>query len=329
MTAGTKAAVTTETKVGVFVLASIAVMVFTLIYLVNAEFRGGGVHFRTYLRYAGGLEAGNDVLFAGITAGKVMAVRPWAQDPTRIEILLQLKRGIPVNEKSVAKLGSISLMSDPALMITPGSNAARRLAPGAVIPSEEALSIDDLEGEISTLAKNANTLVAQAQGELGGISTDTRKLLGNLNSITGPPNQKRIETLLEQTNGLVATERPKIDHIADQLLALTQHADAVMAKIGPVVDHADGAIQNANSSVGDLHQPLRNDLEELQSTLNEARSLLATMQVIVRANDHKLDDTVENLRIATENLDQLTDSLKQRPWSLIRVKQDKDRKVPQ
>jgi hypothetical protein len=53
------------------------------------------------------------------------------------------------------------------------------------------------------------------------------------------------------------------------------------------------------------------------------------MQVILRANDYKLDDTIENLRIATENLDQLTDSLKQRPWSLIRIKQDKDRKVPQ
>ena len=317
---------TTEAKVGIFVLASLALMAYTLIHLVNADFRGGGVPYRTYLSYAGGLEAGNDVLFAGITAGKVMAVRPWAQDPTRIEVLLQLKKEIPVNEKSVAKLGSISLMSDPALMITPGSNAARRLAPGAVIPSEEALSVDDLEGEISTLAKSANTLVTQAQGELGGISTDARKLLGNLNSITGPPNQKRIETLLEQTNGLVATERPKIDHIADQLLALTQHADAVMAKMGPVVDHADGAIQNANATVGDLRTK---DLAELQSTLKEARDVLATMQVILRANDYKLDDTFENLRIATENLDQLTDSLKQRPWSLVRIKQDKDRKVPQ
>jgi ABC-type transporter Mla subunit MlaD len=318
--------VTTEAKVGIFVLASLALMAYTLIHLVNAEFRGGGVPYRTYLSYAGGLEAGNDVLFAGITAGKVTAVRPSAADPTRIEILLQLKKEIPVNEKSVAKLGSISLMSDPALMITPGSNAARRLAPGTVIPSEEALSVADLEGEISALAKNANTLVTQAQGELGGISTDARNLLGNLNSITGPPNQKRIETLLEQTNGLVATERPKIDHIADQLLALTQHADAVMAKMGPVVDHADGALQNANATVGELRTK---DLAELQSTLKEARDVLATMQVILRANDSKLDDTVENLRIATENLDQLTDSLKQRPWSMIRVKQDKDRKVPQ
>ena len=320
---------TTEAKVGIFVLASLALMAYTLIHLVNAEFRGGGVRYRTYLRYAGGLEAGNDVLFAGIEAGKITAVRPSASDPTLIEIQLQLKKGIPVNEKSVAKLGSISLMSDPALMITTSSNTAPPLAPGATIPSEEAPSMDEIEAEVAGLAKNADSLVVQAKGEVGDISTDTRKLLANLNSITDRPNQERIETILKQTDGLLTDERPKIDHIADQLLALTQHADAVMAKIGPVVDHADGAIQNANSTVGDLHEPMRNDLAELQSTLSEARSLLSSLQVIVRANDSKLDDTIENLRTATDNLDQLTDSLKQRPWSLIRMKQDKDRKVPQ
>jgi len=50
--------------------------------------------------------------------------------------------------------------------------------------------------------------------------------------------------------------------------------------------------------------------------------------VLVRANDYKIDDTIENLRTATENLDQLTESVKQRPWSLIRVKQPEDRKMP-
>jgi hypothetical protein len=50
--------------------------------------------------------------------------------------------------------------------------------------------------------------------------------------------------------------------------------------------------------------------------------------VIVRANDYKIDDTIENLRTATENLDDLTESVKQRPWSLIRIRQPEDRKVP-
>jgi hypothetical protein len=52
------------------------------------------------------------------------------------------------------------------------------------------------------------------------------------------------------------------------------------------------------------------------------------MQVLVRANDYKIDDTIENLRTATENMDELTESVKQRPWSLVRIKQPKDKKVP-
>jgi hypothetical protein len=48
----------------------------------------------------------------------------------------------------------------------------------------------------------------------------------------------------------------------------------------------------------------------------------------VKANDYKIDDTIENLRTATENLDDLTESVKQRPWSMIRIKQPEDRKVP-
>ena len=315
---------TTEAKVGAFVLACLAVLTGTIIYLFN-ESHGKGLEYRTYLRYAGGLDAGSDVLFAGIEAGKIMVVRPWAADPTRIEILFKVKAGIPVNEKSVAKLGSTSLMSDPALEITTGSRTARRLAPGTTIPSEEAPSLDDITAKVATVADSANGLMTQAQGELKGLTTDARTVLANLNSVTGRPNQKQIETLLKQTNGLLADERPKIDHIADQLLALSQHADAVIGKAGPVVDHADGVIQNANGTV----EPLRKDLVELQNTLNEARSVLANMQVMMRANDYKIDDTIENLRIATDNLDQLTDSLKQRPWSLIRIKQTNDRKVPQ
>jgi hypothetical protein len=62
--------------------------------------------------------------------------------------------------------------------------------------------------------------------------------------------------------------------------------------------------------------------------LLQAKQLLADMQVVVRSNDYKIDDTIEHLRTTTENLDELTNSVKQRPWSLIRIKEPEDRKVP-
>ena len=88
-------------------------------------------------------------------------------------------------------------------------------------------------------------------------------------------------------------------------------------------------IQNVNDVVEDVREPIRMDLAEVQTTLQQAKNVLADMQGMVRANDFKIDDTVENLRVATHNLDQLTDQLKQRPWSLIRIKQPKERKLPE
>ncbi|HWC20492.1 MAG TPA: MlaD family protein [Terriglobales bacterium] len=306
---------TTEAKVGAFVLGCFGILAFTIIYLMSAQFSRDTVPYRTYLRYAGGLEPGASVLFGGINAGKVTSVRPWATDPTKIEILLEVKQGTPLNEKSVAKLGLVSIMNSASLSITTGSNDARRLPPGSSIQSQEAASLDEIAGKMSAVADNANGLVTQVKGELEGISGDARHLLANLNTVTGPANQQRIRAVLDNINGMIATESPKIDRISDQVIALTQHAD--------------DTIQNVNGTVADLREPIRKDLAELQQTLQQAKSLLSDMQVMVRANDYKIDDTVENLRVATDNLDQLTDSLKQRPWSMIRIRQPKERQVPQ
>jgi len=306
--------VTTQAKVGAFVLGCFSILAFTLIYLISGQFSGHTVPYRTYLRYAGGLEPGASVLFGGISVGKVTAVRPAASDPTKIEILIDVKQNTPVNEKSVAKLGLVSVMSGAALSITTGGNDARRLPPGSTIASQEAASLDEIAGKMAVVADNANSLITQARGELDGISGDARSLLANLNTVTGKPNQHKIQAVLDNVNEMLATERPKIDRLTDQLNALSQHAD--------------DTIQNVNGTVSDVREPIRKDLADLQSTLLQAKQLLSDMQVLVRANDYKIDDTIENLRTATQNLDELTESVKQRPWSLIRIKEPADRKVP-
>lgn len=306
---------TTEAKVGAFVIGSFAILAFTVIYLANAQFNGDTVPYQTYLRYAGGLEPGASVLFGGINVGKVTSVLPSTADPTKIEILMSVKQGTPLNQASVAKLGMTSVMSAASLSITTGSNDVKRLPPGSSIPSQEVASLDEIAGKMSTVADSANDFIVQTRGELEGISGDARSLLANLNTVTGPPTQRKVQTALDHLNSLLATEAPKIDRLSDHLITLSQDADQT--------------VQNVNGTVSDVREPVRKDLIDLQNTLHQAKQLLADMQVVVRANDYKIDDTVENLRVATENLDQLTDSLKQRPWSLIRIKQPKERAVPQ
>jgi len=319
----------TETKVGTFVIVCLLLLGVTVYYVGNEEWGRHLTPYKTYLRYAGGVAAGSEVLFGGIAAGRVTTVRAWSQDPTQIEILLEVKEGTPVNGKSVAKLGSVSLMSSPAISITTGAQEAPRLKAGQVIASQETVSIDDMTRKLSGIADSASDLIAQVQGELKGISGKAQTLLANLNEATGPRNRRQIAEILQEVNSMVVQQSPKIDRITDQVLLVSRDADLAIEKIGPLVDHTDATVANVNSTIDQLRDPIRQDLAQLQSTLEQAKSLIASVQTVVRGNDDNIRETIENLRVATENLDQLTNQVKQRPWSLVRIRQPKDRKVPQ
>jgi ABC-type transporter Mla subunit MlaD len=206
-----------EAKVGTFVIVCVLLLGVTVYYVGNEQWGSHLMPYKTYLRYAGGVAAGTEVLFGGISVGRVTDVHAWKEDPTLIEITLDVKEGTPVNDKSIARLGSVSLMSSPAISITTGAQDAQRLKPGQVIRSQESVSIDDMTRKLSGITDNAADLITQVQGELKGISGQAQTLLANLNEATGPTNRKQIAEILKEVNSMAAQESPKIDRITDQV----------------------------------------------------------------------------------------------------------------
>lgn len=319
----------TEAKVGALVVLSAVILCVTFYLVGNAQFGRPRTPYRTYLKYAGGLAPGTDVLFGGITVGKVTAVRPDANDPTRIEIKLEVKQDTPVNAKSLAKLGSVSLMSAPVVSITTGTNDAPRLQAGALIPSEEIISLDDMQREVAAIAQSAQALIASVQADVNNITADARQVLANVNDVTGETNRKHVAGILANTDAVIAKAQPRIDQITANVQTLTEDANRVTAKLGPTVDNVNATVSNANGTITVLRDRTQTDLVELQKTLIEARNLIGNLQVVVRTNQQNIDYTLENLRMATDHLNDLTESVNERPWSLIRIKQPADRKVPQ
>lgn len=319
----------TDAKVGVFVTASLLVFGSAIYYVRTAQTMRGQVPYRTYLRYAGGLAPGATVLFGGIKVGEVTAVRPASEDPTRIEIAFDVKAGTPMNKESIAQVGTVSIMSSPALSITTGSNNARRLRAGEVVPSQEIVSLEEITRRVAVVADSANALMATLGREVPILTGDARKVLANLNAISGPRNQKQIERLLTDLNALVSRESPKIAQITDRVSELAKHADSVVVSLEPVVANVDRTVTNVDNTVRTVRDPLTKDLAELERTLQQARMLLASVQNVVRDNEGDIGETVRNLRTTSENVRALSESLKQRPWSLIRTKQSPDRRVPE
>jgi ABC-type transporter Mla subunit MlaD len=311
----------TETKVGAFVVVSLLVLGATAYFIRTTQHVRGQAVYTTYFRYAGGIGAGTPVLFGGIRVGQVTAVRPAPADPTQIEVLFAVRPGTPVNDQCTVRVGSVSLMGSPALFVTTGSNDARRLDAGEVMRSQEAVSQDEIARRIATLSGTANDLLLDLRRELPPLAAEARAVLANLNQITGPRNQKQIDGVLAELNTILQRESPKIARITDRVAALAEHA-------GPLLSNLDATVTNANVTIDAIREPLTKDLAEMEKVLQDARALLASVQGVVRSNDAEVAETVRAVHAAAENLRAFTEILKQRPWNLVRTAQPPDRRVP-
>jgi phospholipid/cholesterol/gamma-HCH transport system substrate-binding protein len=319
----------TEAKVGAFVVAGLLVLIATAYFVSTTQNVRGQVVYMTYFRYAGGIAPGTPVLFGGIRVGQVTAVRPAPADPTQIEVRFAVRPGTPVNEQCTVRVGSVSLMSSPALFVTTGSNDARRLNAGEVMRSQEAVSQDEIARRVATLAATANDLLLDFKRELPTLATEARAVLANLNQITGPRNQKQIDGVLAELNTILHRESPKIARITDRVARLAEHADAVAVSAAPLLSNLDATVTNANATLDAIREPLTKDLAEMEKVLQDARALLASVQDVVRSNDADIAGTVRALHAAAENLRAFTEILKERPWNVIRTSQPPDRRVPQ
>ena len=318
-----------EAKVGAFVLVSILVLGVSIYSVTHVQNVKGQLEFKTYLRYAGGLAAGAPVLFGGIKVGQVETVGPSAEDPTLIEIRFNVRGGTPLNQDSIAHTGTVTLMGTPALLITTGSNDAKRLRPGEAVRAEEAVSLDEITRRVATVAESANTVMAEILQDIPLLTDKAQAALANVGKITGPANQQRIAGILEELNTTLERESPKISQITDQIASLTQNADSVVASAKPIMPNANNAVIKVNDILDGIREPLTKDLTELQDAIQQASRVLAGLQNVLGANGQDLAETAENLRAASENIRSLTETLKERPWNLIRTTQPSERKVPQ
>ena len=138
-----------ELIVGVFVLTGLAAVA----YLALKIGAGNLVGADTYLVQArfnnvGGLNAGSNVAIAGVSVGRVEAVRLNPADYSAI-IELRLRQDVQLPADSIASIKTTGLIGDKYLAIAPGGDS-RMLAAGELITETE--SAVDLESLISRFA---------------------------------------------------------------------------------------------------------------------------------------------------------------------------------
>jgi phospholipid/cholesterol/gamma-HCH transport system substrate-binding protein len=307
--------------VGLFVLVAAALLIATVLS-VSGAFNRGGIRHRAFFRFAGGLEPGAAVRFGGMKAGSVQAVRVDPDDPTRIEIDFRIARDIPLRQDSVAKITSLGALGDNYVELTTGTRNAPLAPPGSVVKSVESFTFDDIGNMVAQL----QPMVQQVLQKLNQRLDELQVTVARANDLLNDRNRANVAASLANVNGMLAEDRPKVaatltnvQMASTRLAPLLDDFKKTMAQANAVLDHIDTVVLENRKDV-------RASVIELRQTLLTASSVMDQLNRTLEYNSDNIDQILENVRAATHNLKQLTEILKNRPYTLIRANRSKERK---
>ena len=317
-----------EAKVGLLVIVALAVFVTTFLVVANMQLTGQTIQYKTYFSYIGGLDEGNLVRFGGRKAGTVRILRPWSDDMTKTEVIFTLRAEVPVNQESVATIASLNALGQNYLEIMPGSIEASRIEAGGTVQSVESLTFSDLTRKVSEVADTAVAVMSRMDAKFATVADDIHGLMVNLQQISGEENQRNIAKLLDSSTALIETQSPKIDQITTQLSETLVRVDSMTEEVRRLATSAGEVVNSVHQTVDDTREPLATSLDELEATLKDTRQVLADARALILVNESGIEEIIDNLRAASQDIEALSAELRQRPWTLIRRAPKADRQVP-
>jgi len=103
--------------------------------------------------------------------------------------------------------------------------------------------------------------------------------------------------------------------------------------MGPLLDdlkktvqQADQALVHIDDLVGENRADVRQAVAELRTALASTVSLTAQLDRTMNVNAENIDELLDSFRHAAENLKEFTETIKTRPYTLIRSSSPSDRK---
>jgi len=306
--------------VGLFVLVAAALLIGTVLS-VAGTFSRGNIPHRAYFKFAGGLEPGAAVRFGGMKAGSVQAVRVDPEDSTRIEVDFNVARHIPLKADSVAKIASLSPLGDNYVELTAGTREAAAAAPGSVVRSTESTNFSDLGDMVGKL----EPMVQEVLQNLNQRLNELQVTMARANDLLSDQNRSNISAALGNVNSMLAEDRPKVS-------ATLSNVQTASARLMPLLDDLKKTMAQANDALGHIdavllenRQDLRSSVAELRQTLLTASSVMDQLERTLDYNADNIDQTLENVRVTTQHLKDLTETLKRRPYTLIRADRPRER----
>lgn len=306
---------TEQTLVGFFVLVAGGILLLA-VFAINGAFGKTTKSYHAHFQFAGGLEPGATVRYSGgPKVGRVDSLRIDPQDPTQIDLTFSVQPELQVKTDSRVRILSFSPLGDNHLEISPGSPQAATAAPGSLLASDNYVDFNALTAQINNIAPHAQQLIQT----LDARATELKVTLDRVNDLLSAPNRANLSATLTETRGLITDSRPQVH-------AALQHVNDLSEKLGPLIadfrktsGEANEVLAHLDSAVGDTQPEVRKALADLRVALKSLTDLSGQLNQTLDVNSENIDQLLDNLLHVTANLKAFTETIKARPYTLIRA----------
>jgi len=311
-----------QALVGLFVVIAVTVL-FSTVFAMSGAFARHTTKFHAYFSFAGGLEPGATVRYAGgPKVGRVESVRLDPKNPELLDIIFSVQSDLPVKTDSNVRIMSMSPLGENHLEIFPGSTQAGKAASGALLPSQKYTDFNALTAQL-------NDLQPQVQGLIRGLNdraSEVKETIARVNDLLGPQNRANVAATLANTRGMIEEDRPEVKTALQNLKVASQQLQPLLDDFRKTSTEANKALDHVDAMVGENRPDVRQAVIELRRTLTNMTDVSSRVDQTLDFNSDNIDELLDNLRHVTENLKEFTATIKTRPYSLIRATNPREHK---
>ena len=311
-----------QALVGLFVLVAGGVLVATVFALTGA-FGGTAATYRAYFPFAGGLEPGATVRYAGgPKVGRVEKLQLDPKDSSRIEITFSVRSGLPVKTDSHVRIMSLSPLGDNHLEIVPGSEKAALAAAGMILQADPYVDFNALTAKINDIAPQAQQLLKT----LNERASELQVTLARVNDLLSDSNRANLAATLAETRGMIAENRAPLKSTLQNVNSATQKLEPLLQDLRKTSAQANETLNHVDSLIGENRADVRQAVKDLRASLATVNDLTGRLDQILDVNSDNIDELLENLRHVSQNLKEFTNTIKTRPYTLIRANNPREHK---
>jgi phospholipid/cholesterol/gamma-HCH transport system substrate-binding protein len=309
--------------VGIFVIVATAILIGTVFFLSGAF--GRSTHtYHAYFPFAGGMESGSGVRYSGgPKIGRVDTVRIDPQNPTRMEVTFRVQSDLPVKTDSRVKIMSMSPLGDNHLEVLPGSPKAALAPDGSVLTADTYVDFNALTAQINNLAPHAQELLVT----LNDRAVDLKVTIDRVNDLLNTQNRANLSATIANARGMLEENRPALHSTLSHINSVSEKLEPLLEDFRKTSAEANKAIDHIDSMLGENRADIRKAVIDLRRSLANVTDLTAHLNQTLDVNSDNIDELLDNFRHVSENLKEFTNTIKTRPYTLIRSSTPREHKT--